>query len=106
MVAVNVTAPVAFQTVPATVDQLPATVSVGVVPVANVTVPVLTVISKQANAPVMVTVYVLAWSKKTQSATVGTLAPLGPPLLVLQLVVLVVFHVPVPPTQYLSAIIY
>jgi hypothetical protein len=54
----------------------------------------------------MVTVYVPAWSKKTLSATVGTLAPLGPPLLALQLVVLVVFHVPVPPTQYLSAIIY
>jgi hypothetical protein len=54
----------------------------------------------------MVTVYVPAWSKKTLSATVGTLAPLAPPLLALQLVVLVVFHVPVPPTQYLSAIIY
>ena len=70
------------------------------------TVPPVTLKSRQANAPVMVTVYVLAWSKKTLSDTVGTLAPLAPPLVALQLVVLVVFQVPVPPTQYLSAMVY
>jgi hypothetical protein len=42
--------------------------------------------------------------KNTSSAAVGTLAPLAPPEVADQTVVLVVFHVPVPPTQYLSAI--
>lgn len=48
--------PVLFHTVPASNDILPDTASVGVVPVANVTVPADTVISKQVNAPVIVTV--------------------------------------------------
>ena len=56
VVAVNVTAPVILHTVPAIVDRLPATLKVGVVPVASVTVPALTVMSKQASAPVIVTV--------------------------------------------------
>jgi hypothetical protein len=60
VVDVNVTAPVVFQTVPTIVLQLPATVNVGVVPVAKVTKPALTVISRQFNAPVIVTVYVAA----------------------------------------------
>jgi len=60
VVEVNVTVPVEFQTVPAMVDQLPATVNVGVVPVAKVTVPFVTFKFKQFNAPVMVTVYVPA----------------------------------------------
>jgi hypothetical protein len=37
--------------------------------------------------------------KKTLSAAVGTEAPLPPPDDADQLVVLVLFHVPVPPTQ-------
>jgi len=52
----NVIAPVEFHTVPANKDIEPRTSSVGVVPVANVTVPADTVISRQAKAPVMVTV--------------------------------------------------
>ena len=56
VVAVKVTVPVVFHTVPAMVDQLPATLSVGVVPFWKVTVPALTVISKQFSAPVIVTV--------------------------------------------------
>ena len=101
----NVIVPVLFQTVPATKDILPDTARVGVVPVAKVTVPADTVISKQVNVPVIVTVYVDAWSKNTESAAVGALAPLEPPELALQLVVVVV-QVPVPPTQYLFAIVY
>jgi hypothetical protein len=60
VVDVNVTRPVEFQTVPAIVDQLPLTFNVGVVPVAKVTTPALTVMLRQANAPVIVTVYVAA----------------------------------------------
>jgi len=60
VVAVNVTAPVIDHTVSAIVDQFPATVRVGVVPCAKVTVPAETVRLRQANAPVIVTVYVLA----------------------------------------------
>jgi len=56
VVELNVIAPVLDQTVPASSDILPDTESVGVVPVANVTVPDDTVISKQVNAPVIVTV--------------------------------------------------
>ena len=104
VVALNVIAPVAFQNVPATSDILPDTASVPVL--LKVTVPADTVISKQSNAPVIVTVYVLAWSKNTESAAVGTLAPLGPPEVADHTVVLVVFQVPVPPTQYLFAIYY
>ena len=57
----------------------------------------------------MVTVYavdgeLLALLKVTVSADVGALAPLAPPEEALQLVVVVLFHVPDPPTQYLSAI--
>ena len=103
VVALNVIKPVAFQTVAATKDIEP--LIVGVPLPENVTVPADTVISKQVNAPVSVTVYVLAWSKNTESAAVGTDAPLAPPEDADQLVVDEVFHVPVPPTQYLFAII-
>jgi hypothetical protein len=102
VVALNVTGPVALQTVPAISDIEPLMANVGDVPVANVTVPADTVISRQVNAPVQVTVYVPAWSKNTESAAVGTDAPLGPPDEVDQFVVDEVFHVPAPPTQYLS----
>jgi hypothetical protein len=43
-------------------------------------------------------------SKNTASAEVGAEAPLAPPDVADQLVVDVLFHVPVPPTQYLFAI--
>ena len=56
MVELNVIVPVLFQTVAATKDIPPEMANVGVVPVANVTVPADTVILKQANAPVIVTV--------------------------------------------------
>jgi hypothetical protein len=52
----NVIAPVELHTVPATNDIEPRMFSVGEVPVANVTVPAETVMSRQARAPVMVTV--------------------------------------------------
>jgi len=52
----NVMAPVLDQTVLAIKLIPPEMASVGVVPVANVTVPADTVILKQANAPVIVTV--------------------------------------------------
>lgn len=52
----NVIAPVELHTVPATSDMEPRMFSVGEVPVANVTVPADTVMSRQAKAPVMVTV--------------------------------------------------
>ena len=105
VVELNVIVPVLFQTVAASKDISPEIASVGPVPVANVTVPADTVILKQANAPVIVTVYVAAWSNITLSAAVGTLAPPEPLDVVDQLVVLVVFHVPVPPRQYLSAMV-
>jgi hypothetical protein len=56
VVALNVIVPVLLQTVLAVVDQLPDTARVGLVPVANVTVPALTVRSRQVNPPVIVTV--------------------------------------------------
>jgi hypothetical protein len=72
VVALKVIVPVEFQIVPATRDIDPLIASVGVVPVENVTVPADTVISKQARAPVIVTVYVVAELKTTLSAAVGT----------------------------------
>ena len=56
VVALNVMAPVELHTVPATKDIEPLIANVGVVPDANVTVPADTVISRQVNAPVQVTV--------------------------------------------------
>jgi hypothetical protein len=55
-VDVNVILPVELHTVPANSDMEPRTFSVGDVPVANVTVPADTVMSRQAKAPVIVTV--------------------------------------------------
>ena len=48
--------PVLLHTVPASKDIDPLIASVGLVPVANVTVPADTVISRQVKAPVIVTV--------------------------------------------------
>ena len=53
---VKLRAPVLVHTVPANNDIEPATASVGAVPVANVTVPALTVILLHVNEPVIVTV--------------------------------------------------
>jgi len=55
-VALKVIVPVLLHTVPAIRDIEPLTASVGVVPVANVTVPADTVISKHLSTPVIVTV--------------------------------------------------
>ena len=52
----KVIAPILFHTVDATNDIDPLTPSVGVVPIAKVTVPADTVMSRQAKAPVIVTV--------------------------------------------------
>jgi hypothetical protein len=65
---------------------------------------------KFANCTVPVTVIAIApapdaLSKITLSTDVGTLAPPPPPVEADQFVVEVVFHVPEPPTQYLSAIV-
>ena len=59
VVALNVTVPVAFQTVPAIRDIDPETASVAPAP-PNVTVPAETVISRHVDAPDIVTVYVPA----------------------------------------------
>ena len=56
VVALNVIVPVELHTVPASKDMEPRTSSVGDVPVAKVTVPADTVISRHAKAPVIVTV--------------------------------------------------
>jgi hypothetical protein len=56
VVALSVMAPVAFHIVPATNDMEPAMPKVGAVPVAKVTVPAETVMSRHAKAPVIVTV--------------------------------------------------
>jgi len=70
---------------------------------ANVTDPADTVIFKHLtvpSAPEIVTVYVVAWSKNTLSADVGTLAPPAPPEVVDQGAVPdVAVHAAVPPTQ-------
>lgn len=55
-VELNVTLPVELQTVPASKDIEPRISSVGAVPVAKVTVPAETVMSRHAKAPVIVTV--------------------------------------------------
>ena len=60
VVALNVVVPVLLQTVPATKDMEPVTARVGPVPVAKVTVPAETVMSRHSRAPVIVTVYVAA----------------------------------------------
>ena len=56
LIEVKVIAPVELHTVAAASDMEPRMFSVGDVPVANVTVPADTVMSRQANAPGMVTV--------------------------------------------------
>ena len=96
---VKLRAPVLVHSVPASNVMAPDTARVGVVPVANVTVPALVVILPHVNAPVIVTVYVAAWSKNTESTGPGGGAPVAPPDENDQLVVEVVFHVPAPPTQ-------
>jgi hypothetical protein len=98
VVAVNVSAPVADHVgVTLVIDTDPAMLIVPVLE--NVTAPAETLKSRQFRAPVKVTVYVPAWSKNTLSAEVGTDAPLAPPGEADQFVVLLVFHVPEPPTQ-------
>ena len=60
------------------------------------------VMSAQDAAPVIVTVYAVAFDrelKKTLSAVVGADAPPAPPEEADQFVVVVASHVPVPPTQ-------
>jgi hypothetical protein len=79
-------------------EKFPATL-IDAVP-ENVTIPADTVISRHDNAPVIVTVYVVAWSKKILSDVVGTDAPDAPPDEADQCVVDVVSQVPEPPTQY------
>lgn len=103
VVAVNVIVP---RSPPPPVNKVkePAMPNEGVVPTTKDTIPADIVKSKQFSAPVSVTVYVPAWSKKTLSAEVGLVAPAAPPEVADQFVVLVVFQVPEPPTQYRFAI--
>ena len=89
------------------------TANAPLVTVATVTVLVKEVIIENDAVPTKllprVTTYavaLLALSKNTLSTDVGTLAPLAPPEEALQCVVSLEFHVPAPPTQYLSAIMY
>lgn len=65
--------------------------------------PVVSILKHTAEAIVTVPTPELV-SKNTASADVGADAPLTPPDVVDQLVVVVVSHVPVPPTQNLLAI--
>jgi hypothetical protein len=100
----NVIVPVADQVVFVTIVKLPAQLRVPVDENVNAEEPVVSN-DKQARAPVIVTVPVPELAlKNTLSAVVGTDAPPPPPEVADQLVVVVVSHVPVPPTQYLSAI--
>jgi hypothetical protein len=104
-VALNVSIPVPDHVVVAVNDIDPLT---AIVPVLENVHPVtLFVKSKHNKAPVNVTIpgVPLKLSKKTESAAVGTDAPLAPPEDADQTVVLDVFQVPEPPTQYLFAIL-
>ena len=102
-VALNVIRPVADHTVVADKVKLPAIVGVPVE--LNVNELPVVVSDLAVNAPVSVTVPDPEEpSKNTSSTMVGTLAPLAPPVVALQLVVDDVFQVPAPPTQYLLAI--
>ena len=82
--------------------------NVGTPPVVNAQPVTLVVIFRQAKLPVIVTLpgVPLKESKNTESAAVGTDAPLDPPEEADQTVVLDVFQVPAPPTQYLFATAY
>jgi hypothetical protein len=107
LVALIVMVPEELQVVVADKVNEPAQFNVGVVPVANVNDDPVVVILLQANAPVMVIVPDPELAlKNTSSAVVGTEAPVDPPDVADQLAVEEVFQVPVPPTQYLSAMIY
>lgn len=100
----NVIVPEADQVVLATIVKLPRQLIVPELEKVNAPDPVQ-FSDKQFSAPVRVTVPVPeAALKKTSSVAVGTEAPEEPPEVADQLVVEEVFHVPVPPTQYLSAI--
>lgn len=100
----NVIVPDADQVIFATIVKLPAQLIVPVLEKVLTPDPVQSS-DKQANAPVSVTVPVPeAALKNTLSEVVGTEAPEAPPEEADQLVVEEVFHVPAPPTQYLSAI--
>jgi len=103
VVALNVIVPLLLHTVPVSNVKDPLTVREGDTPFAKVTVPAVTVRSKQVNPLDNVTVYVPVRSKNTESAAVGADAPLAPPGVADQLVVEVVLQVPEPPTQYLLA---
>jgi hypothetical protein len=100
----NVIVPEADQVIFATIVKLPAQLMLPVLENVNALDPVQSS-DRQFNAPVIVIVPVPeAALKNTLSAVVGTEAPEPPPDVADQLVVEEVFHVPVPPTQYLSAI--
>jgi hypothetical protein len=115
-VLLKVIKPVALQTTrpaPLLAFKLPEHAMVPVPAKVSVPLGLVMLISKQVSAPVKVTVNVPgpapdpeASSKNTLSAAVGLLAPLGPPEEADQLAVLLVFHCPAPPTQYLSAMYY
>jgi hypothetical protein len=103
-VPVNDIAPVADQVVVVDKVKLPTHVKVPVD--VNVHVAPVVVMLRQANAPVIVIVGLpLLPFTITSSAFVGTEAPLAPPEVADQCVVVVESQVPVPPTQYLLAII-
>jgi len=99
VVALNVMVPPVQETVAPAQDNEPLTARDGDVELPNVTVPVETVKSRHVSALLQATPYVPAWSKNTESAAVGTDAPLAPPDDADQFAVDTVFHVPVPPTQ-------
>jgi hypothetical protein len=99
-VPLKVIKPVADHTVVA--DKVIPPVIVGVPVLVNVNEEPVVLIEPASNAPVNVMVPdpELA-SKNVESPAAGTNAPLEPPEVNAQLVVLAVVHEPVPPTQYL-----
>jgi hypothetical protein len=100
----NLISPVADQVVLATIVKLVEQLIVPVDVNVNALEPVVFRL-RQLSAPVNVTVPVPErLSNITSSAIVGTDAPPAPPEVADQFVVDVVFQVPVPPRQYLSAI--
>jgi hypothetical protein len=98
--------PAALNTVFESIEKLPLTFKTILAACTNVTVPPDTVksVTLKFVPAAKVTVYVVPKVKNTESPATGTDAPPLPPAVVDQLVVLILFQVPLPPLQYRFAI--
>ena len=101
----SVSVPLYVTVIPATRVTLPDTV-MAAVPAKVPVNPVQLMDLAPVLPELMVQVLVELASKKTSSADVGTLAPPAPPDVVAHLVPAVPSQDAVPPTQYLSAMVY